>query len=512
MFNDWLKKRSLKSAHSGIISANKAEFGSIDSTLSENFYIVRKPLGLRLAQVVLWGTCIIPLHAAQHPTPLQADADTPKCLECHEEKSHAKSVHTAVSVGCLACHEVRVSNDITRIKLKTATVGALCLKCHENKKPVPGESPLHPPSANDCTQCHDPHGSPNKNHTLKPLSGGKSENLCLKCHATGLNVGEKGSRHAALDTGCDSCHVIHKTGKPGALESEFHQLKDPLKRCMECHDVKNEAIVKAHYGQPLEGSNCLSCHDMHQSSRPNLVQGFAHSPFAGKSCDICHLAPKDGKVVLTKPDSNTLCLSCHEEVGKKIQTAKIKHSGAKGKCIGCHDPHAGNVPGFLSPDPVSICTKCHRTQAKLQTTKAYLHKVAYKTGCSTCHEPHGGENDHLLRTSTPNALCLECHDSDPKWAQGKDDRSITIFNGSVKLPKNYFNTMPVISIKYGLGHPIDRHPVVDQMDPMDVTKVRAAINCSSCHQPHASSERYLLVKDQANNIMFCASCHKDMGK
>jgi predicted CXXCH cytochrome family protein len=45
------------------------------------------------------------------------------------------------------------------------------------------------------------------------------------------------------------------------------------------------------------------------------------------------------------------------------------------------------------------------------------------------------------------------------------------------------------------------------MDPEDDTKVRAAINCCSCHQPHASEERNLLVKDQANNLKFCAGCH-----
>jgi predicted CXXCH cytochrome family protein len=480
---------------------------------SEIAFMSTDAIAKKIAQVVLLVALgAMRLQAAQHPAPLQEDADTAKCLECHEEKSHAKSVHTAVSVGCLSCHVVRVSGDVTRIKLKTATVGALCLQCHENKKAVVGQSPLHPPSASSCIQCHDPHGSPNKNHTLKPLSGGKSENLCLKCHAIGLNISEKGSRHAALDTGCDTCHLIHKTGKPGALESQFHQLKDPLKRCVECHDLNTESMAKSHHGQPLEGSNCLSCHDMHQSDGAKLVQRFAHSPFAKNSCDICHLPPVDGKIVLTKTDSNALCGSCHEEVVQKIKSAKVQHTAAKGKCIGCHDPHAGNRPGFVSPDPVSACTKCHRTQAKLQSTKKYLHGAAFGSGCPTCHESHGSENSHLLRTNTASSLCLECHGPDSKGAPGKTPNTITIFNGSVRLPENYFRMVPAISIKYGLGHPIQGHPVVDQMDPEDVTKVRVAINCSSCHQPHASAERYLLVKDQVNNIMFCAGCHKDMGK
>ena len=197
-------------------------------------------------------------------------------------------------------------------------------------------------------------------------------------------------------------------------------------------------------GSRSVGSNCLSCHDMHQSDGPKLIQKFAHAPYATKSCDICHQAPVDGKIVLTKASSKELCLSCHEETAKQIQNAKVQHPGAKGNCLGCHYPHAANKPGLVRPDPVSACTKCHRAQAKLQKTKKVLHEAAFRTGCSTCHEPHGGENDHLLRAKTINSLCLECHGPDSKPAPGKDAHTVTIFNGRVTLPENYFSTVPAI--------------------------------------------------------------------
>ncbi len=47
------------------------------------------------------------------------------------------------------------------------------------------------------------------------------------------------------------------------------------------------------------------------------------------------------------------------------------------------------------------------------------------------------------------------------------------------------------------------------MDPSDVTKVKTQINCMTCHQPHASAQPGLLVKDQANNMAFCDTCHKN---
>ena len=45
------------------------------------------------------------------------------------------------------------------------------------------------------------------------------------------------------------------------------------------------------------------------------------------------------------------------------------------------------------------------------------------------------------------------------------------------------------------------------MDPANVQKVRVAINCLTCHQPHSSTQNGLLAKDQANNTAFCANCH-----
>jgi len=144
--------------------------------------------------------------------------------------------------------------------------------------------------------------------------------------------------------------------------------------------------------------------------------------------------------------------------------------------------------------------------------KAHLHRPAFETGCATCHEPHGGENAHLLRAKTENELCLECHGPDARPKKLESEHMVTIFDGKVKLPDSYFADVTRLPIKYGLGHPVDKHPVQNQADPTDVTKVRLEIGCSSCHQPHASAQPDLLVNDQANNLAFCASCHKDLGK
>ena len=447
--------------------------------------------------------------AEVHPVPLDKNVDAKKCLECHEDKTKAKSVHSAMSTGCLSCHEVRVNRDTTRVKLITATPSGLCLTCHADKKAADIKGTVHPPAVRDCLTCHDPHGSDNKNQLLKPTSGGEKENLCSSCHQTGLHVPEKGSRHVALDMGCETCHVTHKTGAEMNAENRFHLAEAAPALCLDCHDAKDENLQKAHNNQPFASTNCMECHDPHQSESPKLMVKFQHAPFQGNGCDTCHAPAKDGKVVLTQADTKALCLTCHDDKAKLIDTAKVQHPGASGACTDCHSPHASNQPGLPKSDSVSICLGCHSDIDDLRK-KAVHHQPAFGQGCGTCHTPHGGDNDHLLRAKG-NSLCLECHGPDSAPQHQEADHLLTLFNGTVKLPDNYYqkNKVAILPLRFGLGHPVEYHPVSDVMDPTNQSKVKTPLSCLSCHQPHASAQPDLLVKDQSNNTAFCDNCHKN---
>ena len=94
---------------------------------------------------------------------------------------------------------------------------------------------------------------------------------------------EKGSRHAALDMGCDTCHVIHKTGAEPTIENRFHLTKSAPALCLDCHDAKDADLQKAHQNQPFATANCLECHNPHQSDSPKLMVKFMHPPFADKT-------------------------------------------------------------------------------------------------------------------------------------------------------------------------------------------------------------------------------------
>jgi len=469
-------------------------------------------LGL-LVCVVLALTLADRVSAAKHPVTLDPKADPATCLTCHEDKTKGKSVHSAMAMGCTSCHEIRTDKDVTRVKLITTTSHALCLTCHADKNAADIKGTVHPPAVRDCVKCHDPHTSENKYQLLKSESGDQKENLCLSCHNIGVNVPEKGSRHAALDMGCDTCHVTHKTGEGGKIEFDDHLTKATPALCIDCHDVKSADLQKAHNNQPFEQANCVGCHDPHESAAPKLMAKFTHPPFAEKQCDTCHAPAQDGKVVLTQPDVKALCVTCHDDKAKLIDTAKVPHPGAAGDCTDCHSPHASRQPGLPKTNAVDICLSCHSDIAD-EGKKPNHHQPAFKQGCATCHQPHGGENEHLLRAATTNVLCLECHGPDRQPKKVEAEHVVTIFNGSVKLPEDYFakNKVVMLPLKYGMGHPVDGHPVADLKDPTDPNKVVTKMNCLTCHQPHSSAQPDLLVKDQANNMAFCQTCHKDLNR
>jgi predicted CXXCH cytochrome family protein len=471
---------------------------------------LRAPMARALWMALALAAMLTGRAGAQiHPVPLDQNTDAKKCVECHEDKTKGKSVHSAMAMGCMSCHEVRVTKDVTRIKLITATPVSLCVSCHADKKAADIKGTIHPPAVRDCLTCHDPHATDNKNQLLKPMTGGEKENLCLTCHQTGLHVPDKGSRHAALDMGCDTCHVTHKTGAEPTQENRFHLTKSAPALCLDCHDAKDPDLQKAHQNQPFATANCLECHDPHQSSAPKLMRAFMHAPFEAKGCDTCHAPAKDGKVVLTNADVKALCITCHDDKAKEIDSAKVPHPGAAGDCTDCHSPHASSEPGLPKTDSVSICLGCHTDIRDLQK-KAVHHQPAFAQGCSTCHTPHGGDNDHLLRVAG-NGLCLECHGPDAVPQRDDANHLLTIFNGTVRLPEDYYqkNKVPVLPLRFGLGHPVEYHPVSNVMDPTNQSRVKTPLSCLSCHQPHASAQPDLLVNDQANNMAFCDNCHKN---
>jgi predicted CXXCH cytochrome family protein len=108
-----------------------------------------------------------------------------------------------------------------------------------------------------------------------------------------------------------------------------------------------------------------------------------------------------------------------------------------------------------------------------------------------------------------NTLCLECHGPDRSPNKIEAQHLVTILDGKIRLPEDYFTArnVPILPLEYGAGHPTERHPISDVTDIK--TKTITPMNCLTCHQPHSGAENGMLVKDQAPNMDFCRKCHSN---
>jgi predicted CXXCH cytochrome family protein len=74
----------------------------------------------------------------------------------------------------------------------------------------------------------------------------------------------------------------------------------------------------------------------------------------------------------------------------------------------------------------------------------------------------------------------------------------------VKLPDKYH--VPILTLKYNAGHPVEFHPVAGPIDAKN--PAAGQMNCLTCHQAHAGNQVGMLVKDQKPGMDFCNTCHK----
>jgi len=139
------------------------------------------------------------------------------CATCHTgvaSEFKRRSAHPLESgnITCLNCH------DFSGISDPMLAVGNdwTCQKCHTDVAgPYPYEHPVnytHLVEGGGCTECHEPHGSPNDRLLKQPENG-----TCLQCH--GVPPAHR-TMHSGLGTklACVDCHSeIHGSFDNGKL-------------------------------------------------------------------------------------------------------------------------------------------------------------------------------------------------------------------------------------------------------------------------------------------------------
>lgn len=217
-----------------------------------------------LLLVVAWG---LPGAAAEHPVPLPKDVQDKNCLECHEDKTKGKAVHSAIAMGCSTCHNVKSDGTTTTVEL-VAPKNELCFTCHEKSK----EEVLHQPyEKGQCVTCHSPHSSDFPKQTRA-----EGNALCLACHADRRVTGDKVELFASQEISAQEFEGI-----PKILPNDKAQIGHPFAS----HPVSGMADPT----NPAQKISCMSCHEQHASSQQSLIR-TAKNEKNGDICNACHQA------------------------------------------------------------------------------------------------------------------------------------------------------------------------------------------------------------------------------
>lgn len=224
---------------------------------------------------------------------------------------------------------------------------------------------------------------------------------------------------------CMGCHEdVHKQYAMTAhyVTDTSPRYKQPMKGCEACHGPGQEHVdgggdatkIFNPKGKPprIANERCLNCHQQ-QEERHNFRQ--SEHGLSQVACIDCH-SPHPAKPLqnLLVMESPALCYQCHGQIKQQFQRPFHHRVHEKGmSCQDCHNPHGGfNLAQTRASagGTDAICLKCHTEK---QGPFAFEHAPVRLEGCVICHVPHGSNNPKMLKRSTVQQLCLECHSDTP---------------------------------------------------------------------------------------------------
>lgn len=437
------------------------------------------------------------------------------CAFCHDDiiaKTELSHPHPAVSAdNCTDCHDPHSSQNRA---LLVSREGELCAQCHDGMLTEGGLTPHLPALLGDCTGCHDVHGSENT-----ALAKATDSKLCLDCHeefAAGLDTAT--TVHAAIDE-CTLCHQPHEGQTASLLRA------DPSTLCRDCHEPDQEALMATSGHQPYLTANCIGCHQPHYSNTAHLVRGGGPS----------------------------MCLTCHPDV-ERYTTMTYPHPPATEDCQTCHAPHySKDAPSLLVAHEGELCETCHDYDA-LNLNAEYVHTPASDGDCGGCHNPHGANQEHLVsgRVQKINVngqmvgqlprlgdktsdLCYLCHDDLVEKfrqegthqpvaygecdachsAHGSDHRAFTTA-GAPEMCLTCHTADDALSASHG-GYNIANADCLNCHNPHvsgNPKLVRDHIHppfedpdgCGMCHETGAEGQAQLVVDE----VELCGMCHESV--
>jgi DmsE family decaheme c-type cytochrome len=250
-------------------------------------------------------------------------------------------------------------------------------------------------------------------------------------------------------------------GAPALAQAQDEYSQRGADSCLRCHNEKSEwnvvDIFKTKHGSRVDSSapmgpgslQCEACHGpggAHEAGMRDKLS-FEEAPIMNFG--------QDAHTPIS--EQNQMCLDCHND-----QLAMGWHGSAHDEqdtsCSSCHQVHVEHDPMFDAIAQQEVCFECHQ-RTRSQTLQPSNHPLRFgEMDCSSCHNPHNGNNDHLLTETNINDTCYECHAE-------------------------------------------KRGPFLWEHAPV-------AEDCTNCHRPHGSNHAGMLTQRQP---LLCQQCHMPSG-
>jgi predicted CXXCH cytochrome family protein len=231
--------------------------------------------------------------------------------------------------------------------------------------------------------------------------------------------------------------------------------------------------------------------------------------------------------------------------GSEVRAAGSSHLDkikVKNSCSACHSPHGRRQTAALRKHVPDLCFDCHGPGATIDTIasgdvyvaqqKRYAHPIKDTSryhsasedlsdknvfrprhvSCLDCHNPHKSSTDKPVEgvrgisaqgvgkraAERMTEVCYKCHGDDP----GRHFSS----------PDTLSDFDPSLNASY---HPVEK-TALGRSESMAVSLQGITIECTDCHEPHGSDNRFMLLFNYNDSdgsesqyaYELCYSCHR----
>ena len=346
-----------------------------------------------------------------------------------------------------------------------------------------------------------------------------------------LLIGETTDAHHQLEIACETCHAAPAFASAATAEKAINR------SCRKCHDKELKAADDSHprkkfrnprmaaYWEKLDARLCTSCHVEH---RPEIT--------------------RVGAVTVAMD----FCVACHSEGDQDVRADRPSHAGLGFETCasaGCHNYHDNRAlyEKFLvqhAGEPWLAAAPVHKASARRRASKpaapaalgrgdavapkaaladpAWLDRwagsghAAAGVNCGACHAPKSGKNairEKILARwvdAPGTAVCKDCHRPQARtFVLGRHGMRR---HPRVAKPRNPLRQLRRIGLSQVVPDEVaawlaDAAPpttmtVAEARIPMRPDAAHRALDCGTCHTPHA-------VDTARAAVEACASCHDD---